>query len=165
MRNRFLAVVCCAAALSFFGCQSMDLGAESDVRWDWTSFGAQPMGSGDAVEVAALSGGEQQVVIHGVVSSVCQAKGCWMTLQDDNGQEIFVRFKDGAFTVPHGAAGRNAVVHGSVERSLVSVQELRRCAEDANKNPGEINAITQPVHRLTFHADTVLIAGEGLDQR
>ncbi len=167
MRYRVLAVVCCAAALPLAGCQSMDAfgGAESDVRWDWTSFGRQPMGPGNSVDIASLSGGEDQVVIHGVVTSVCQAKGCWMTLRDDDGSEIFVRFKDGAFALPHGVAGRTAVIHGSAERSLVSVQELRQCAEDANKNLGEINAITQPATRLTFYADTVLIAGEALNQR
>ena len=167
MRYRVLAVVCCATALPLAGCQSMDAfgGAEPDVRWDWTSFGRQPMGPGDSVDVASLSGGDEQVVIHGVVTSVCQEKGCWMTLRDDNGQEIFVRFEGEAFVLPHGVAGRNAVIHGSVERRLASVEELRQCAEDSNKRPGEINAITQPTPRLTFYADTVLIAGEALNQR
>jgi len=165
MRTGIVAVACCAAAAALCGCQSMDIGADPGVRWDWTSFGDQPMGPGDAVDIASLSGGEQQVVIHGVITGVCQAKGCWMTLQDDTGNEIFVRCREGAFAIPHGAAGRYAVIHGSTELGLASVQDLRQYAEQANKTPGEINLITQPVRRLTFHADSVLIAGDGLDQQ
>lgn len=165
MRIGILVWVGCAAALTLSGCEFMSTTTETGMRSDWTAFGAQPMGPGDAVEVASLTGGEQLVVVHGVITGVSQANGEWMTIRDDNGDEIFVRFKDNSVAIPHGAAGRNVVVHGQTERQIASVEELRRCADEANRKPGEINAISQPRERITLYADSVLIAGDGLDQQ
>ncbi len=67
--------------------------------------------------------------------------------------------------IPHGAPGRYVVVHGQTELKLASVEELRLCADQANRKPAEISAIAQPRKRITFYADSVLIAGDGLDQQ
>lgn len=130
----------------------------------WSTYGEQPMGPGDAVAIGALAGGEKNIVVHGVITDVCKVKGCWMRMKDDSGDELFVRFKDYGFFVPRNAAGRNVVVHGWTERSLISVAELRHYAEDAHKSAAEIAAITQPQMQTTFFADSVMIEGKGLDK-
>lgn len=47
-----------------------------------------------------------QTQIVGEIKEVCQAKGCWMKVQLESNDEVFVRFKDYGFFVPKDAAGK-----------------------------------------------------------
>ncbi|OYX22514.1 MAG: DUF4920 domain-containing protein [Flavobacteriales bacterium 32-35-8] len=77
------------------------------------------------------------------VTEVCQAKGCWMTLDLGDGKEVMVKFKDYGFFVPKDIVGKEVQKH---------------YAEDAGKAPSEIASIVQPKRTLSFEADGVLIA-------
>ncbi len=103
---------------------------------------------------------EQEIKLTAQVNEVCQMKGCWMTLDLENGEEVMVRFKDYASFVPKDASGKIAVVEGRAYLDEVSVETLRHYAEDAGKSQDEINAITEPETRLSFVADGVLIKDE-----
>ena len=100
---------------------------------------------------------EQQVKLTAKVNDVCQMKGCWMTLDLENGDQVMVRFKDYEFFVPKDADGRTAVVEGRAYYDEVSVETLRHYAEDAGKSQKEIKAITKPEMRLSFIADGVIL--------
>lgn len=100
------------------------------------------------------------VKLKGKVESVCQAKGCWMNLQESNGGEVFVKFKDYAFFMPKDIAGREVIVDGYVVRSITPVDELRHYAEDEGKSKEEIEAITEPKEELKFMASGVLLLPE-----
>lgn len=41
--------------------------------------------------------GSLQTKVEGEVTGVCQMKGCWMTVNVGNNQEVMVRFKDYGF--------------------------------------------------------------------
>lgn len=103
---------------------------------------------------------EQEIKFTAKVNEVCQMKGCWMTLDLENGEEVMVRFKDYAFFVPKDAGGKTAVVEGRAYFDEVSVENLRHYAEDAGKSQEEINAITKPEMRLSFVADGVILKEE-----
>ncbi|TWO32648.1 DUF4920 domain-containing protein [Seonamhaeicola sediminis] len=92
------------------------------------------------------------------VNDVCQAKGCWMTLDLGNGEEAMVKFKDYGFFVPKDIAGKQVIVNGKAFVIEVPVDELRHYAEDAGKSIEEIAAITEPKKTFSFEADGVLIA-------
>jgi hypothetical protein len=100
-----------------------------------------------------------EVKVTGTVNSVCQAKGCWMTLSSgkEGAQEVFVRFKDYGFFVPKDIAGRQLVMQGYAYREVTSVEELKHYAEDEGKSQAEIDAITQPKEELKFLANGVLL--------
>lgn len=100
---------------------------------------------------------EQEVKLSARVNEVCQMKGCWMTLDMENGEEVMVRFKDYGFFVPKNAGGKTAVVAGKAYYEEVSVETLQHYAEDAGKSQEEINAITEPEMRLSFVADGVIL--------
>lgn len=100
---------------------------------------------------------ETETALEAKVNNVCQMKGCWMTLDMGNGQEVMVRFKDYGFFVPIDVAGKTAVVAGRAYVDTVSVETLRHYAEDAGKPQAEIDAITQPEERVSFIADGVII--------
>lgn len=129
---------------------------------NWSHYGTADPDVGEATPVAALAGDETDVVITGTITDVCAKKGCWMRVADGD-DEVFVRFQDYAFFVPRNAAGHEVVLHGTVETKTTSVEELRHYAEDAGKTPAEIAAITEPESTTTVFADSVYIAGEGLD--
>ena len=62
------------------------------------------------VEIAdALSNiPNNEVTVKAKVNAVCQVKGCWMTLVDDDpGDEIFVKFKDYGFFMPLDLSGES----------------------------------------------------------
>ncbi len=91
------------------------------------------------------------------VMDVCQAKGCWMTLNLENGNEVMVKFKDYGFFVPKDIAGKEVIVNGNAFVNEVSVEEQRHYAEDAGKTADDIAGITQPKRTFSFEADGVLI--------
>ncbi len=93
----------------------------------------------------------------GEVLEVCQAKGCWMKLALEDGQEAMVRFKDYGFFMPKDIAGRTVVVNGLAFVSEMSVEDQRHYAKDAGKSEEEIAAITVPKKTFGFEADGVVL--------
>ena len=98
----------------------------------------------------------------GEINSVCQKKGCWMTVSPsaDSSPSFMVKFKDYGFFVPKDVSGETVVMHGKAYRQVTSVNALRHYAEDAGKSQREIDAITQPKEELIFIADGVEIFRE-----
>ncbi len=97
------------------------------------------------------------VKLQGTVESVCQVKGCWMNLVDDNNHGLFVQFKDYGFFMPKDIEGRQVVIDGYAYRQVTPVEELRHYAEDAGKSREEIEAITKPKEEVKFLASGVLL--------
>lgn len=92
------------------------------------------------------------------VITSCTKKGCWMTVQMPDKQQMMVRFKDYGFFVPtKGLEGKHAVLQGYATKEVVDVATLRHYAEDAGKSKEEIEKITKPETNLMFLADGVLI--------
>lgn len=93
----------------------------------------------------------------GVVKQVCQAKGCWMTLELGNGEEAMVRFKDYGFFVPKNLTGSRVIVEGVAFVEEMSVAAQRHYAKDGGANEADIQNITEPKRTYGFEASGVLI--------
>lgn len=91
------------------------------------------------------------------VDDVCQAKGCWMKLNMNNGEQVMVKFKDYGFFVPTDIKGKEVVVNGIAFVNEMSVDELRHYAEDEGLSEDKIAEITEPKKTWSFEADGVLI--------
>ena len=91
------------------------------------------------------------------VAEVCQAKGCWMKLNLENGEQVMVKFKDYGFFMPKDIQGKEVVINGKAYVNEVSVDEQRHYAEDAGDSPEEIAKITEPKKTFSFEADGVLL--------
>jgi len=100
--------------------------------------------------------------LEGTVHEVCVVKGCWMTLRDETGTEVLVRFRDYGFFVPRNAMRRQAWVVGTPQKQTLSIEALQHLAHGAGRTEAEIAAITRPEDRLTIIADAVWIQGPGL---
>lgn len=148
----------CALGL---GCQSKSPMKTANSE-GWSHYGAEGKNNGPTVALGMISGGESNVIVEATIVEVCPKKGCWMSVARD-GQELFVKFQDYGFFVPMNAAGHDVVMHGTSLAQEISVEELRHYAEDAGKTPEEIALITRPETLVTFYADSVYIAGAGLD--
>lgn len=98
------------------------------------------------------------LTLKGTIEQTCEKKGCWMTVQDENGVATRVTFKDYGFFVPtEGAEGKEVVFSGVAKRKLTDVATLRHFAEDAGKSQEEIDAITEPKEEIEFVASGVVI--------
>ena len=116
----------------------------------------------DAVEVNIL---EEKLAsaetftgkVKGTVVSVCQEKGCWMKLEQTDGEGIMIRFKDYKFFVPKNISGKEVVLQGVAKMTTTSVEMLKHYAEDAGKSREEIAKITEPQKAIEFTASGVLV--------
>ena len=129
---------------SFFGEKIDDTGAESL----------------DAVITQLTEKEEIETKIKGTVTSVCKKKGCWMSVQSEKGEEIFVKFKDYGFFMPLDCEGQEVIMRGKAFTEVTSVDELRHYAEDEGKSKEEIEKITEPISELKFMSDGVILLAE-----
>ena len=112
-------------------------------------------------EVIGESDKVENVKLEGLINAACQNKGCWMTMNLEDGKEMRVTFKDYGFFVPKDAAGKNAVVEGTLSMQTTSVDDLRHFAVDGGMSEEEAEkTITEPEVALAFEATGVIIKGE-----
>ncbi len=110
-------------------------------------------------ELKTLIADKKQLTVKltGKIEGVCQKKGCWMNLTNENGEKLRVTFKDYKFFVPKDCAGKTAFIEGFASIEETSVGELQEFAKDAGKTKAEIAAIKEPKKELVFEASGVII--------
>jgi hypothetical protein len=110
------------------------------------------------------------VAVKGEISSVCQAKGCWITLKTKSGsqtdtcaeslkgasaqQEVRVMFKDHSFEVPKKLKG-NVVVYGDLERKKLSSYQLKHLLKDAGCSKADIKKVKGDMFKYQMTATGV----------
>lgn len=108
--------------------------------------------------LAQLNGADSiKTKLSGPILKVCQAKGCWMTMQVSDEQNMHVSFKDYGYFVPKDIDGKESIIEGYAYMETMSVDDLKHYAEDAGKSQEEIDAITEPETKLSFVADGVIV--------
>ena len=95
--------------------------------------------------------------VTGKVTEVCQEKGCWMKLEQSNGQTLMVKFKDYGFFMPKNIVGKDVVLDGEAIIKRVSVKQQQHYAKDAGKSEAEIKQIKKEKKELQFVAAGVLV--------
>ncbi len=99
-----------------------------------------------------------QAIVKGKVESVCQKKGCWMNIVSEDGESMFVKFKDYGFFMPLDLAGQEVVMNGKAFKEVTSVEELQHYAEDEGLSKEEIDKIIAPKEEYKFMASGVYVA-------
>ena len=138
-------------------------GAEVD-SIDYVSFG-KSMIPDNALSIVSMASQYNNLTLGDSINSkmiakvtdVCQAKGCWLTLNLEDGQEVMVKFKDYGFFVPKDIVGKEVIINGKAYVKEIPLKELRHYAEDAGKSAQEIALIIEPKTTYSFEADGVLI--------
>lgn len=108
-------------------------------------------------------GTRRLLVLSGTVSDVCRTMGCWLEIEDANGERLLVMNRDHGFFVPRNCRGRRVHAIGQVVEEEHSVDMLRHLAADAGKSDAEIAAITEPSMRLVFIAEAIILPPGGLE--
>lgn len=104
--------------------------------------------------IAATEAGRTDTMrIEAEVTSVCQAKGCWLGFTHEAG-DIRVTFKDYGFFVPFSIRGKIARVEGTMEKIELSLADSKHLVEDAGGDPA---TVTEPIVEYQFIAAGVAI--------
>ncbi|MGB0390770.1 MAG: DUF4920 domain-containing protein [Salibacteraceae bacterium] len=106
--------------------------------------------------VANFDGNATEIVIATEITSACQKKGCWMTL-NAGGEDVRVSFKDYDFFVPLDSEGHQTTVNGTLYYDTLTVEQLRHYAMDANASEDSIQSIVEPVLTLSYEATGVYV--------
>lgn len=158
MLKKFFMSMCVAVLFAACGQPVVDKNTEAA---EAESFGEAITAEGavSLAEMIAQMGGMDSLAIKvkGTVDAVCQTKGCWMSIKDDQAGEMFVQFEDYGFFVPKDIAGRQVIMEGYAYLDVTSVEDLRHFAEDEGLSQEEIDAITEPEEELKFMATGVLL--------
>lgn len=156
----------CLCLISLVQCKNQDQAGTSQKQevsnTASKSFGADITEEGsvapDKAKVMLADADSMAVKITGKVTEVCQAKGCWMNVVDDQGgQPIFVQFKDYGFFMPKDCSGKKVTMDGILYKQVTPVDELKHYAMDKGASKDEIAAITQPKEELKFMAKGVIL--------
>jgi hypothetical protein len=112
-----------------------------------------------STELAEKMGNQKskQLQVSGTIKKVCQKKGCWLTLPLTDTSTLRVRFKNYGFFVPKDISGQEVVLNGKAYYDTITVQMRRHYARDAGKPEEEIKAINEPLVKLAFTAEGVLL--------
>jgi hypothetical protein len=108
-------------------------------------------------------GTDRRVVLSGYVADVCQTMGCWLEIEDEAGAKVFVMNLNHAFFIPRNARGRPVHAVGWAVVEEHSVELLKHLAMDAGRPQAEIDAISEPMTRTLFIAESVILPPGGLE--
>lgn len=112
--------------------------------------------------VKAIQGKDSmEVKLTATINQCCKKKGCWMTVDMENGEEMRVTFKDYGFFVPKNADGMKATFQGWAFVDTISVDMQKHYLEDEGASKEEIDAITQAKAEWSFVANGVIINSNG----
>ncbi|OFE12260.1 hypothetical protein PHACT_03195 [Pseudohongiella acticola] len=102
--------------------------------------------------IASVDAGHQgTLLVEAEVTSVCQAKGCWLGFSSDAG-DVRVTFKDYGFFVPFSVRGKIVRAEGTMEKVELSLEDSKHLIEDAGGDP---TTVTQPIIEYQFVATGV----------
>ena len=78
------------------------------------------------------------VTIKGTIVSVCQKRGCWMTIASDKRfQNLRIKVKDGDMVFPLSAKGSEAIATGHLKELKYSLKQTRQVLAHRAKEAGE----------------------------
>lgn len=154
-----------AMALFMMNCKKTEEQAtEAEIEVTYTGFGAE-ITSENAISQAEMTekfqnmkeGDTIAIKFKSNIIEVCQKKGCWMSMDLEGDKDAFIRFTDYEFFVPMDAQNQPTIVEGRAYLSVITVDELKHFAKDAEKSQEEIDAIIEPKITYAIQADGVLI--------
>jgi len=113
----------------------------------------EPLSRMDSIKISELIAHSdkyagQTVRVEGLVTGVCEKRGCWMSLASDKEfEEVRIKAEDGVIVFPIEAKGKQAVAEGVFTQiELTMEQTLARAKHHAEEHgePYEPEKITKP---------------------
>jgi hypothetical protein len=91
----------------------------------------------------------QKVRVDGVITGVCEKRGCWMQVTDpDTGQGVRIKVEDGVIVFPYESMGHRAAAEGTFEAvKLTPEQVAARAAAAKEAAAGVAAAAGEPCEK------------------
>ena len=146
-----------AASLAIYSCSNKATTNAEGQTFYGEEFKIENVIPASQLKELALQGKANDVVVESKVNTVCKKKGCWMTVDLGNSEEMRVTFKDYSFFVPKDCDGKTVTFKGAASFDTTAVEMLQHYAEDEGLSKEEIAKITEPEVALVFEATGVVI--------
>ncbi|SFB12197.1 DUF4920 domain-containing protein [Algoriphagus aquimarinus] len=168
MKNSHLVILALGVALTT-ACQNQKSETVlAEVGTEVSASDSIPGGYGASLDVSGVVSPAEMVLvvekegnfegkISGEIKEVCTKKGCWLTMELPNGENMRVTFKDYEFFVPTTSQGYPIILEGIAVLTETDVETLRHYAEDGGMSKEEVAKITEPKREITFEAVGVVI--------
>ena len=126
----------------------------------------EPLTGSDTIMISVLlaNSGEfvgQTVRVEGLVTAVCEKRGCWMTLASDKeSEELRIKVDDGVIVFPVHARGKHAIAEGIFTRIEMTLEEtLSYRAHQAEEQGEEFDpgSVSEPLTYFQIKATGALI--------
>jgi hypothetical protein len=113
----------------------------------------EPLGGTDTIKISELIANADEyagktVRVEGLVTGVCEKRGCWITLASDKEfEELRIKAQDGVIVFPVEAKGRHAVAEGVFTKIQLTMEQTLARAEHHAEEHGEEydpSTITEP---------------------
>jgi hypothetical protein len=115
----------------------------------------KPLTGSDTIEIGELLANPDQymgktVRVEGVITGVCEKRGCWMSLgsKGEDFQEIRIKVDDGVIVFPVEAKGKTAVAEGTlakVEMTLEQTVAYKKHHAEEHGEEFDAAAVTEPL--------------------
>jgi hypothetical protein len=114
----------------------------------------EPLTGNETIEISALLGNPEEylgevVRVEGLITGVCEKRGCWMSLAgDEEFQEIRIKVDDGVIVFPMEAKGKRAVAEGvftKIEMTLEQTIAYRKHHAEEHGEEFDPSTITEPL--------------------
>lgn len=140
-----------AAALAVSACQKPEDAAAPETPVvaasleGWTAYGAPSTDTTTVLPAEDVAAAPEEytgrvIQIYGTVHQVCQAAGCWATLQTPTGTVRVAMPKDSTgsyvFTLPKDISGRRIIAEGTFDEATLSAEHARHMQEEATVEGG-----------------------------
>jgi len=122
------------------------------VAGDGKAYG-EPLSGSDTTRVSALMATPdkyvgQTVRVEGLITGVCEKRGCWMSLaSDEEFQELRIKVDDGVIVFPIEAKGKRAIAEGEFTKIEMTMEQTlayeKHHAEEHNEE-FDPNTVTEP---------------------
>lgn len=100
----------------------------------------------------------KEILTRGIISEVCQNKGCWMVV-DDGGEHIRVEFKDYKFFIPWDSEGKEVMLQGTPTQKTISDKAAEHMASEMKHPPVKPGDVKKEQTLTVFIASGVRILG------
>jgi len=117
----------------------------------------KPLSGKDTIAISTLIAESdtyvgQTVRVEGLVTGVCEKRGCWMSLaSDEEFQELRIKVDDGVIVFPIEAKGKRAVAEGVLAKIEMTMEQTLNYAKHHAEEHGEEfdpSSVTEP---LTYY--------------
>jgi hypothetical protein len=135
------------------------------VAGDGKTYG-KPLGGKDTTKISALMADPDLFVgktvrVEGLITAVCEKRGCWMSLASDvEFEELRIKVDDGVIVFPIEARGKRAIAEGEFSKIVMTLEQTiayRKHHAEEHDLEFDPSTVTEPLTRFQINATGAVI--------